>query len=227
MLQSNMRNEYTVKVNIIRHGKTALNERHCYVGVTDDELSDTGRMEISDRKIRGIYPECDKVFISPMKRTAQSAEIMFPEKKFVVIDELREMDFGSFEGKCYDELKDCKSYRRWIDESRGMDEKEHIALYENAENPENIVLPERREKFVERVVQGFKRVLYLSENVDEISIVAHGGTVMSVVSAFSNEQFYSSMVACAEGIKAEVKYIIDDNDNIDVSCFSITGRIHS
>ena len=55
-----------------------------------------------------------------MKRCRESAELLFPGKKQEVCDAFRECDFGQFENRNYEELKNRPEYQRWID-SGGME----------------------------------------------------------------------------------------------------------
>lgn len=221
--------ENKIKVHIIRHGKTLLNERHCYIGVTDDPLSETGTKEIEDKVKAGIYKDVDKVFSSPMKRAMQTAKIIFKEKAVIAISEFRETDFGSFEGKNYSELKNNLYYRKWIDEAYGSLDKENKGLYENLPNPisNNIILPENNRDVIARVKSGFLKVLEQSEGVEEVAIVAHGGTISALCSSFLDGDFYKYMTACGDGISIDVTYGINDNGTVEISCFSIASRICS
>lgn len=220
-------NEFKVKVNIIRHGKTSFNERHCYIGITDADLSENGILEIKEKALKAIYPSCEAIFVSPMKRAIQTTEIIFPNKEYKVIQQLKEMDFGSFEGKNYDELKDNLFYRKWIDESRGVEGKEMMEKYENLGNPLDygVILPESMDKYYDRVLSGFSSILKESKLLSEISIVAHGGTIMAIASALTKEDYYSFMLGCGDGVKAEAAFSEEDGI-IKISRFSITDRIH-
>lgn len=229
-----MRTEYEVEIKIYRHGKTPMNERHCYIGRTDEALSEAGAIEISHLKEFGLYEVADYVFVSPMKRAKETANIAFPEKEQISIEEFKEMDFGSFEGKCYDELKDNVYYRKWIDslKEKTTDNK----IYSD------VVLPERKDLFTKRVSSGFERVLKIvsanarneySEDSNKefieikskVAIVAHGGTVMSIVEAFTDNDYYSHMIPCGEGLNLTVRYEVDDNEDVTVSRLSINNRI--
>lgn len=229
-----MRIEYEVEINIYRHGKTPMNERHCYIGRTDEGLSKSGALEITNLKESGLYEAVDYVFVSPMKRAMETAKIAFPESEKIPIDEFKEMDFGSFEGKCYDELKDNVYYRKWIDSLK--EKKKDNKIYSD------VVLPERKDLFAKRVASGFEKVLkivsanarneYSEDNNKEfieikskVVIVAHGGTVMSIVEAFTDNDYYSHMIPCGEGLNLTVRYKVDDNENITVSRLSINNRI--
>lgn len=221
-------NEYKVVVNILRHGKTEFNERHCYIGITDEELSENGINELKEKAKSGIYSDIDMLFTSPMKRAVQSSKIMYPQMNGTIIEEFSEMDFGSFEGKNYDELKDNLFYRKWIDEARGISKEEIDELYGDIGDPKKvgIQMPEEMDSYYGRVLEGFMKVLKMSEERNEVSVVAHGGTIMAVASALSKEDYYSFMFGCGDGIKTLVEF--KDNDGtIEISRFCITDRIHS
>ena len=81
-------------ITLIRHGKTSGNREKRYVGITDEALSSEGELEIKTR----AYPKADIVFSSPMMRCLQTAKIIYPAMEPVVIPDLRETDFGRFEG---------------------------------------------------------------------------------------------------------------------------------
>ena len=223
-----MWNKNEVKVNFIRHGKTLLNERHCYIGVTDDSLSEAGMSEILEKKMSGIYPEAERIFVSPMKRCVETATLIYDAKAQVKIDEFREMDFGSFEGKCYDELKDNLYYRKWIDESRGETDKEILSQYSGLSDPEKvgIVLPEKQVDFSRRVIVGFEKALLLSKDAKSLSTVVHGGTIMAILSTYLNDNYYKFMVSPGEGLEASIEYSYD-NGNIKISHFSINNWIRA
>ena len=84
-------------ITLIRHGKTSGNREKRYVGITDEALSSEGELEIKTR----AYPKADIVFSSPMMRCLETAKIIYPDQEPIVIPELRETDFGRFEGKNY------------------------------------------------------------------------------------------------------------------------------
>lgn len=222
-----MRNENTVKVKIIRHGKTLLNEKRCYIGITDEPLSDAGREEVIKLRNNLVSDKTDIVFSSPMKRSLETAEILFPEARLITIDEFREMNFGSFEGKNYDELKDNPYYRKWIDESRGLPKEELDSIYKNLmpADEASVVLPEDNNEFRIRVLSGFKRII-AGTNGRDIMVIAHGGTIMALASLCSENDYYKYMVKNAEGIEATVVYTDNDGD-IEISRVSINNRICS
>lgn len=150
---------------LLRHGETAYNEQRRYQGATDMPLSERGRA-----KLRADDNAPDEVIVTPLCRTKQTAAILFPNAKQIVCDDLREMDFGDFEGRTYDEMKDDAAYCAWLDS--GCE-----TACPNGES---------RAAFCERVCHAFEAC------VDEVSargeallvIVAHGGTQMAALSRF-------------------------------------------
>lgn len=95
-----------VNLLIVRHAKTAWNKSGKIQGRSDvplapeseDEARKVGR-ELSGEKI-------DAVFCSPLSRAVRTAELMTEGRGLTVRpdDRLAERDFGTFEGKTYDEL---------------------------------------------------------------------------------------------------------------------------
>lgn len=106
-----MKNYY---LYLIRHGITQGNLDGKYIGMTDLSLCPEGKHAIETLRDAEIYPGVQKVYSSPLARCVETAKIIYPENKLMIIDELCEMDFGDFEGKTADELRDLKEYSEWI-----------------------------------------------------------------------------------------------------------------
>lgn len=136
------RTEDQIILAFIRHGETQANAQRCYLGRTDEPLSERGIQRLMVYREENRYPRADCLFTSPMKRCVETAGILYPMLKPVVIPEWEEMDFGRFEYKNYEELKKDEQYQRWID-SGGM-----------ADFPEG----ESREAFLARCESGFQRM---------------------------------------------------------------------
>ena len=109
-----------------------------------------------------------------MKRCRESAELLFPGKKQEVCDAFRECDFGQFENRNYEELKNRPEYHRWID-SGGM---------------EAFPGGESRERFAGRCVEGFvQKVTELQERkIERAAFVVHGGTIMAILEWLDHKQ---------------------------------------
>ena len=103
---------------LIRHAKTKGNDEKRYIGAnTDEELSKSGIEQAERRKddILKLVTKNTQVFSSPMKRALQTARLLFEDMSITVIKDLKETDFGLFEGKTYDDLKDDSDYQLFLD----------------------------------------------------------------------------------------------------------------
>lgn len=164
-----------IKIWLIRHGMTAGNLKGRYIGRTDERLCQEGKKALSELS----YPVPDGLFVSPMIRCRETAEILFPGKVFRIIDQLSETDFGNFENKNYRELAGNPDYQAWID-SGG-----------------NLPFPggENREDFRKRTLEGFQRVIAICsrENLQSAALIVHGGTIMTLMEAWGRPErdFYS------------------------------------
>ena len=177
-----------IKLRLIRHGKTEGNKLARYIGTTDEPLCQEGIEFLKKMD----YPKVQEIYVSPLRRCVQTAEILFPEKPVHIIEELAECDFGEFEKKTYEELKNHPAYQKWLD-SGGA------AAFPGGEG---------REAFVKRSVAAFEEaVRKLMENgCRRAAFVVHGGTIMAVLSEFDREKrdFYQWQVANGEGFLAKL-----------------------
>ena len=153
-----------MKIWLIRHGMTRLGEEKRYQGRLDDGLSEAGKGALLRADFRS-----KRVYVSPALRARETAEILFPEAEQLLCPELREMDFGSFEGRGWWEMEEDDAYRAWVDGGcRGR-------------------CPggEDKAEFAERVNRCFEQILRTEtekpEPEENLVIVAHGGTQMALL----------------------------------------------
>lgn len=102
-----------IDIFFIRHGATEGNLRRRYIGRTDEPLCEAGIAQVKALQKRGL--SVDRLFVSPMLRTRQTADILFPKMHYTVVDGLIETDFGRFEGKSADKLSGDPAYQAWVD----------------------------------------------------------------------------------------------------------------
>ncbi len=159
-------------VVFIRHGKTAGNLEKRYIGRTDESLCDEGIAELSGKN----YPECDILVSSPMKRCIQTAELIYPDKKIIINKNLRETDFGDFEGKNYSELCENPDYIKWIDGK--------------AEPPNG----EISGIFKKRCCNAFEDIT--KKYSKSVAFIVHGGVIMAVLEkyGFPKKSFYDYQI---------------------------------
>ena len=152
-----------MRIWLIRHFRTQGNLERRYIGRTDEPIlpGQTGSIL--------CCPE--KIITSPMLRCRQTARLLFQKEPDLICENFREKDFGRFEGKNYEELKDDPGYQRWLD-SNGT-----IPFPEG----------EGQEAFLERTRHGFEQMMehLMDLQCREAAFVVHGGTIMAVLSAFS------------------------------------------
>ena len=184
------RTEDKISVVFIRHGRTAANNERRYIGKTDEGLTYDGADELLS--VRDNAEEPDEVFSSPMKRCLQTVRVIFGNVKPVIINDWAEMDFGSFEYKNYEELKDDPAYQAWIDS--------------NGELP--IPNGESGLDFRQRCCNAYERCIAAAQaqSREKIAIVCHGGTIMSVMERYGVPQksFYEWQISNGCGILTEL-----------------------
>ena len=98
-------------IHFIRHGSIDDTLAGKYIGTTDAPLSDRGRMDLRKLDYEYKYPGTQVVFTSPLKRCTETAKILYPEQNPLVIDNLSECNFGEWEGKTADELKNDSDFK--------------------------------------------------------------------------------------------------------------------
>ena len=64
------------RIHFIRHALCEANEEGRYVGITESPVSANGRRELSEKASRYVYPEVDKVYVSPLKRCIATAAFL-------------------------------------------------------------------------------------------------------------------------------------------------------
>jgi alpha-ribazole phosphatase/probable phosphoglycerate mutase len=151
---------------LIRHGEPAEEAHHRCYGSLDVGLSETGRKQMAQV---AEYLEGEPwgepvaaIYASPRSRTLESARILgaVASCSIEVVEDLREIDFGDFEGLAYDEIaaRYPDLYRRWM------------------ETPTEIQFPngESFPAMRDRVLRAFDAIQREREG-QTVAIVSHGG----------------------------------------------------
>ena len=189
-----------MEVILIRHGKTAGNIEHRYQGGTDEPLCEIGISELRQKQQQGYYPQPETIVCSPKKRCVQTAQIICPDfyKPYEIESGLTETDFGDFEGKTYEELKENSDYLSW--------------LQSNGEGA--IPNGESRLEMSERSCSAFVRQVEKAQknSCQRCMMVIHGGSIMAIMERFAqgNRSFYDFHVKNGEGF---IMQITDWNPN--------------
>ena len=108
------------RLYLVRHGETLANREYRYIGTRDDLLSTLG--EVQSHQLAGALSELPiiAVYSSPLQRTYQTALPIAARHNLEVqrIDDLRECDFGRWEGLSRTEVlerspEDRQRYLEW------------------------------------------------------------------------------------------------------------------
>lgn len=202
--------EMTITLYIIRHGATKSNKRHAYIGNTNEPLSNEGGEQIIFYNEAGRYPKGKEnllIFSSPMLRCLQTKDILYPDTRAILLPEWKEIDFGRFEGKNYQDLNGDPDYQRWID-SGG------VTAFPGGES---------RDEFVKRSMAGLEWCIECMEDYKQKSAVCivHGGTIMAIMSSLTGGDYYDYQVKNGQGYEIELSI---KNNNVQLEKLTPIAR---
>jgi alpha-ribazole phosphatase len=156
-----------VVIALFRHGVTEENKRKAYLGWNDSPLC-------LESKAISTTKRYERYFSSDLQRCVCTAGMLFPNTSPYLLKELREMNFGKWEGKTYNELKENGLYRQWLSD------------------PVNHCPPEGESfhKFTKRVQAGWDKITHevLSSRLQRCAVITHGGVIRYLLSKFAPEQ---------------------------------------
>lgn len=157
-----------LSIILLRHGKTEGNLLNRYNGRTDEPLCALG---VAEAEAGEHYPEIPLVYASPMLRAQQTAKIFFPSAQIETVSDLREMDFGDFEGRTATEMEQDSAYRAWV--AGGC-----VDVCPNGEG-----IPD----FAKRAALAFAKSVSeaIARKETRVGFAVHGGVIMAVMAAFS------------------------------------------
>ena len=161
-------------IHLIRHGAIDETLSGKYIGTTDPPLSDKGKLALKKLAFTHAYPQPPVVFSSPLRRCTQTCAVLFPERKPLVIANLSECNFGEWEGKTAEELKNSEDFQKWL-------------------AGDNSVKPPRGESnadFVRRICKMFESIVegLMKTGSTECAVVTHGGVIMTLLAVYGLPQ---------------------------------------
>lgn len=161
-------------IHLIRHGNIDETLEGRYIGTTNPSLSDKGKMELRRLDHNCTYPGGTALFTSPLKRCLETCEILYPELKPIVIDQLCECNFGEWENKTAEELKDDDDFKKWM---AGSNE---------AKPPHG----ESAADFTRRICRIFEDIVngLMKTGTRESIVVTHGGVIMTILAVYGLPQ---------------------------------------
>ena len=191
-----------MEILLIRHGKTKGNVEKRYIGRTDEPLLESSKAELANNPAHEFHP--DLVYISPMLRCRQTAELLFgdanPVPQMIIWDGFQETDFGEFEYLTYEDLNGHPAYQAGID-SGGL------AAFPGGESGKDFRL--RCQRAFAGCIQDAQR-----KKAQKIVIVVHGGTIMSIMERYAvpKEDFYHWQVKNGGGFLVRLEESDTDKD---------------
>ncbi|MBT2771669.1 histidine phosphatase family protein [Halomonas sp. ISL-60] len=205
-----MATDLNVELVAVRHGITDWNLERRYQGQQDIPLlfpdAETGLLALRD----ALFDErFDAIYSSDLQRCQQTLEWAQAAKEGLPVmlePRLRELDFGEYEGKVYDELKDLPHYRAWIDSVGEL----QIPGGESAAQ-----LRERLDAWLDNVAinaqeGGHKKIL----------VVTHGGVIRELRRRFETIHFWDGTVAQAQGRRWQLIYKQNEQGKEEWQCSS-------
>ena len=127
------------------------------------------------RSVSTGLPAVDHVYRSPLRRCQQTAALLWPRHPDqTVIPGLRETDFGPFEGRNHEELKDDPAYQLWLDTAG------------------EIPPPGGESKAAQKIrTLGAFHSVISRHSAGTIALVVHGGTIMAILESLEpTHEFY-------------------------------------
>lgn len=158
------------RFHLIRHGMTDANEQGLYIGKTDLPLSARGLRDLLNKKEEAVYPFATRFFVSPLTRCRQTLEVLYPGCEFTVMEGLAECDFGVWDGRRVEDLKNDELFARWL-----------------SGELQDIPGGERTEDFQARVMAAFEALVeYAMKQGDSDTVICtHGGVIMMIMAAYA------------------------------------------
>lgn len=174
-------------VLLLRHAQTLSNLAHCYVGRTDEPLCAEG---VTTAKRQTALPGATHVYTSHLRRSCQTARLLYPHAELHAISALAEMDFGQFETKNWQMLQNDPAYAAWV------------AASCEAPCPGG----EQKSDFIHRCTGSFLSIVQKENHTHPLTFVVHGGTIMAILSqlALPKRDYFSWHCGFCEGYLLEI-----------------------
>ncbi|TDL83161.1 histidine phosphatase family protein [Peribacillus frigoritolerans] len=178
----------SLQLILIRHGLTEWNKEKRYIGHTDLPVMEDSFIEYESLKktLQNYLP--DIVYSSDLLRCQQTAAFLFPEEAPIKDPRLREISFGIWEGKTYEDLKNDFHYSSWLD---------NWEITSTPGGESGIAFHKRVSSFLSEV---------LKSKLSSAAIMTHGGVIRKIVSDLVPEAtFWDTSVSFGKAIVLELR----------------------
>ena len=149
-----------LKLMIIRHAETELNNEGIFAGRTDCSITKEG-FEQAKKVLKDDEKSFDYIYCSPLKRTKQTLDAILPNAKPIIDERIIEISIGEWEGKKKESF-----------------DKNLVALYRAGQyTPPGAETTAQVDK---RVCNFIEHLFNTYKNNERILIVTHNGVMRSI-----------------------------------------------
>lgn len=170
-------------IHFLRNMPCRENLEGRYIGRTDPPLADSSIQAVLALKQAHPYPQSPRAFYaSPHIRCVDTLRLFYPQADPEVILEMAECDFGDWEGKTAQELKQDPAFAQWLEGG----------------SPPN---GESGAVFYQRVCQGFEALVrnLMAQKQTEAVLCVPGGVMGVILSAYGLPRAQPFDWLCAPG----------------------------
>lgn len=175
-------------ITLIRHTSVDVKKGICY-GQSDVGLSKSFDSELKEIKQKIISEKYDLIYSSSLSRCKTLAINLFPNQNIILDERLKELNFGEWEGKHWDEIQETKEAKHFFDD------------YINTKCPEG----ESYKELLERVSNFYNELK--SQGYKNIAIICHGGTIrafLSIIEGITPQKAFERKVDYGEVLKYKI-----------------------
>lgn len=165
-------------LTMVRHAQTEGSRRELYYGASDIPALPESLAELHENANR--YPTAPRYYTSGLLRTEQTLRALYGDVPHTALPGLQEMNFGDFEMRGYNELKDDPAFQRWAADS------EHNPCPNGESAPQTMA---RNRAAMEQV---------LSAGEDAVCVI-HGGVTSGLMMHWFGGTRYDYLLAPGEG----------------------------
>ena len=163
-----------MNVIIIRH-TTVWNPHNICYGTIDIDLAESFEQEALAIKTYLASHHVEQVYSSPLGRCMKLAEYCFPHQKIEIDHRIKELNFGAWEGKTWQEL-----------------EPESTIFYENFDVSHQFPQGESYHDLLQRI-EDFAASTLFGNSLNTIAIFTHGGPMRAFISVIEKITAHESL----------------------------------
>ena len=154
----------TKRLILARHAQVDPQYAGRFLGSTDVPLSDLGRLQAAALASALSNGRDDRLFVSPLRRAVQTAEFLQSDAQ--IDPDLREIDFGRWEGRSFEEIS-------------SSDENGLIDRWSSFDPEFSFPGGEPLGAFVARIAEVSDRLA--SSRAETVLVITHGGVIRATI----------------------------------------------